>query len=187
MPNQAYVDGKRMQPFTGSYLLSFHWYEQSVSTIYMNIILDSVLDFVFELLHPVDRLLNFPTWFAADKKDQPELNFSRTPSPRPVAERMSSLMYLFMIGCIFSHIMPLAIPTLAVFFFLQHWVDNTAILRWYRDPPPLSLDMLKSFVRVIEVRIFFRLHCSGLCVLHHPSDVSHDLPKGQKQQTQETD
>ncbi|KAK2956155.1 putative calcium permeable stress-gated cation channel [Blattamonas nauphoetae] len=157
MPNQAYVDGKRIQHFTGSYFLSFHWYEQTVSTIYMNIILDSVLDFVFELLHPVDRLLNFPTWFAADKKDQPELNFSRTPSPWPVAERMSSLMYLFMIGCIFSHIMPLAIPTLAVFFFLQYWVDKTAILRWYRDPPPLSLDMLKNFVRVIEVGIFFRL------------------------------
>ncbi|KAK2942354.1 hypothetical protein BLNAU_22741 [Blattamonas nauphoetae] len=104
MSNQAYVDGKRMQHFTGSYFLSFHWYEQT-------------------------------TWFAADKKDQPELNFSRTPSVWPVAECMSSLMYLFMIGCIFSRIMPLTIPTLAIFFFLQYWVDKTAILRCYRDPP----------------------------------------------------
>ncbi|KAK2953392.1 hypothetical protein BLNAU_11139 [Blattamonas nauphoetae] len=157
MSNQAYVDGKRMQHFTGSYFLSFHWYEQTVSTIYMSIILDPVLDFVFELLHPVDRLLNFQTWFAADKKDQPELNFSRTPSVWPVAECMSSLMYLFMIGCIFSRIMPLTIPTLAIFFFLQYWVDKTAILRCYRDPPPLSLDMLKNFVRVLEFGILFRL------------------------------
>ncbi|KAA6308735.1 MAG: hypothetical protein EZS28_056636, partial [Streblomastix strix] len=65
--------------------------------------------------------------------------------------RMAHVIKTVLTGMLIAPFMPLAVPIIAIYFFLMFWIEKINVLRFFRAPPQYSKEIIDSTFMFLEV------------------------------------